>query len=319
MAEYFIAWWNLENLFDIQKSQDRPEWLKKALARELAGWTAGVLNRKVSQLASIIMKMNDGKGPDLLGVCEVENWGVLDKLIAALSTLGRSYGVAHHDTEDKRGIDIAFIYDAGQFTAHEQFHHTILKRSSTRDLFQVNFKTKSDRLLVAIGNHWPSRLGGQYESEPYRILAAETLSYWIERIQEIHGRDVPVLVMGDFNDEPFDRSMTEYASSERLKKKVSYARNPKLLNLMWPVMGNAIGTHYYDNEPAVLDQFLVSRGMILTRSDLKAVDGSAQVFVTEEMKTGRYEAPRRFGRPSKELDEDGFSDHFPITMAIEAR
>ena len=253
MAEHFIAWWNLENLFDIQRSQDRPVWLKKSLARELNGWNASVLNRKLSQLASIIMKMNDGRGPDLLGVCEVENRTVLEKLIAALSPLGRPYDVAHHDTEDKRGIDIAFIYDAGHFTAHEQFHHTILKRSSTRDLFQVNFKTEDDKLLVVIGNHWPSRMGGQYETEPYRILAAETLSYWNERIQEVHGRDVPILVMGDFNDEPFSRSMTEYSLSERLKKKVSYARNPKLFNLMWPVMTDGIGTHYHNNEPAVLD------------------------------------------------------------------
>jgi hypothetical protein len=135
MAEYSIAWWNLENLFDIQKSKDRPKWLKRSLSRELSGWTASVLNRKLAQLASIIMKMNDGQGPDLLGVCEVENRAVLDKLVAALSPLGRSYQVVHHDTEDHRGIDVAFIYDAGQFTAHEQFHHIILKRSSTRDLF----------------------------------------------------------------------------------------------------------------------------------------------------------------------------------------
>ena len=123
-------------------------------------------------------------------------------------------------------------------------------------------------------------------------------------------------MMGDFNDEPFNRSMTEYALSERLKKKVSYARNPSLYNLMWPVMAGGLGTYYHRSEPAVLDQFLVSRRMILTLSELKAVDDSVQVFFTDEMRKGRYQVPRRFGRPSKQMDEAGFSDHFPIAMKL---
>ena len=38
MPSYYIAFWNVENLFDVDGSPDRPKWLQKALARELAGW-----------------------------------------------------------------------------------------------------------------------------------------------------------------------------------------------------------------------------------------------------------------------------------------
>ena len=69
--EYYFAWWNLENLFDLEDSADRPEWLQRQLNSELAGWDEDVLNSKLEQLAQIIKRMNDGKGPDLLGVCEV--------------------------------------------------------------------------------------------------------------------------------------------------------------------------------------------------------------------------------------------------------
>ena len=56
--------------------------------------------------------MNDHKGPDLLGVCEVENKEVMTLLVDQLILeTQRNYGIAHHDTEDGRGIDIAFIYD----------------------------------------------------------------------------------------------------------------------------------------------------------------------------------------------------------------
>ena len=101
--EYFIAWWNLENLFDVANSTDRPEWLQKRLKRELAGWNNTVLNNKLKQLASIISQMNSNKGPDLLGVCEVENAIVLEKLLAALAFTGRNYAMVHSDTPGCQG------------------------------------------------------------------------------------------------------------------------------------------------------------------------------------------------------------------------
>lgn len=31
MDQHYIAWWNLENLFDVEDSPDRPEWLASQL------------------------------------------------------------------------------------------------------------------------------------------------------------------------------------------------------------------------------------------------------------------------------------------------
>jgi len=319
MREYRVTWWNVENLFDVEDSPARSQKLRDALGGELQGWNEAVLGQKIGQLASILLQVHGGAGPDLLGVCEVENQPVLERLVAALGPLGKNYEIAHHDTADGRGIDVAFIYDADVLTKVDQFYHVILKRSATRDLFQVNFRTQQDRLLVAIGNHWPSRTGGTYESEPYRILAAETLGYWMQRIAEIHGRDTPVLVMGDFNDEPFDRSMTEYALSTRTRAKVLNANSPRLLNLMWEAMGARAGTHYFDNFPSVLDQMLASRGFLPQASPWQVVDGSLRIETFPEMVAdGTYPAPIRFGRPSQAggHNPQGFSDHFPLSVRI---
>ncbi len=317
---YSIAWWNLENLFNVSDCHFRAEHLQKRLAKELKGWSEGILRRKLMNLGSIIKQMNDGNGPDLLGVCEVESVQVLEMLLEELEPLGRNYRISHYDMPDGRGIDVAFIYDNDKFTAEEQFTHTVVKRSATRDLYQVNFSTKRGRTLVLVGNHWPSRSGGQYASEPYRINAAETLSYWLERIEEVHGNNAAVLVMGDFNDEPFDRSMTQYALSQRQRRKVLYARTPALYNLMWSLMGQSLGTHYYDNNVGMLDQFLISKGMLRSKAKFKVVSKSVEIFRPEEMVSkGRYPAPIRFGRPSSEMNKEGFSDHFPILMKLEER
>jgi len=217
--------------------------------------------------------MNGGAGPDLLGVCEVENANVLELLRDALAPLGRDYRIAHADTADQRGIDVAFLYDSDRYQVNdgEIFSHFVLRRNATRDLFQVNLRTKlAGRLLVAIGNHWPSRRGGEIESAAYRAIAGETLDYFHDRIREIQGKDVAIIAMGDFNDEPFNRSLTDYALSERQAQKVRNANTPRLLNLMWPVLGAGIGTHYFDNHANVLDQFLISKGLLTGKPGLKA-------------------------------------------------
>jgi hypothetical protein len=61
--------------------------------------------------------MNGAAGPDFLGICEVENRFVIDLLVQAVQGLvpGRSYAVAHADTDDARGIEVAFLYDETKF------------------------------------------------------------------------------------------------------------------------------------------------------------------------------------------------------------
>jgi hypothetical protein len=315
--EYRVAFWNLENLFDVENSPRRTEKLQRTVGNELAGWTAAVLDRKIHQLASVIRQMNQGRGPDVLGVCEVENQYVLDLLVDALHPLNRNYRVVHFDMSDARGIDVAFLYDGDLLRAAQSFSHYIIKRSATRDIVQINFRTvPDDRLLILIGNHWPSRSGGQYESEPYRVIAGETLSYFHQRIQEIYGVDTAVLAMGDFNDEPHDRSITNYACAERSRAKVTRARSPRFLNLMWGISGQRIGTHYYNNAPNVLDQFLASKGMLTGGSGFRVITDSAEVVRFPEMvSSGTYPVPIRYGRKDG-VNPDGFSDHFPIALTV---
>jgi endonuclease/exonuclease/phosphatase family metal-dependent hydrolase len=318
MPSYYVAFWNLENLFDVDGSPDRPEWLQRALARELAGWNAEVLAAKIDQLARIIRQMNGGAGPDVLGVCEIENEHVLRLLIDALALTTRDYDVAHADTSDERGIDVAFLFDRTIFEKREQFSQVILKRNATRDLFQVTLGIRaSGRELIVIGNHWPARSAGLYELEPYRILAAETLGYWHERIADIKGADLPVLAMGDFNDEPFSRSLTDYALSTIQAAKVLNARAPRFFNLMWPLLGERRGTHYFDHFATLLDQFLASRPLLERTAPIRVDPESVRIEAFPEMVArGDYPAPRRFGRPSSGLDRTGFSDHYPIAVML---
>ena len=319
--DYYLAWWNLENLFDLKTSPGRPEWLQKKLERELKGWNADVLDTKLGQLARIIKRLNNSTGPDLLGVCEVESKGVLEKLLKKLDLPGRKYAIVHADTKDKRGIDVAFIFDSKLFRKPRQnqvFNHVVLKRNATRDIVQVSFKTRGgdSREFVVIGNHWPSKFGNPLGSEPYRMMAAETMSYWLDRIPEKLAREVPIVVMGDFNDEPFNRSVTDYALALKDSRKVQSkrAQRPLLLNLMWEMQEDGVGTHYYDDW-AMLDQIMVNRALLGNSAGLKLVPDSCGIYREQDiLKRGK---PRRFGRPSSRIfDIGGYSDHLPIYVRV---
>lgn len=319
---YYLAWWNMENLFDEENSPRRTEKVARALGTSIVGWTPALRDRKIDQLASGIGQMNGGAGPDLLGMCEVENEFVVERLRDAVNGLlpARNYQVVHADTVDQRGIDVAFLFDPALFTAPaaERFQHVVMRRTATREIFQVNFHTHLGRTWAIFGNHWPSRSGGQLESAGYRAIAGETLAYFHQRVWEVHGERTPALVMGDFNDEPFDPSLVQHALSTRQRAKVVRADIPRLWNLMWPLSGSAEGTFYFDNFANVLDQFLVNKNMATETSTIQALPDSVEIVRFPAMvNPGTFPAPIPFGGLGKPVNQNGFSDHFPIAVTIQ--
>jgi hypothetical protein len=319
-TQYHVAFWNLENLFDVENSPRRTDKVARVLGKSIKGWTQALLDRKISQLGSVIQKMNANRGPDLLGVCEIENKYVLDLLLNCLFSLGRNYQVIHSDSPDQRGIDVAFIYDRNLFEVplpleDNVFYHVVMRRTATRDIVQVTFQTVAhQRQLIIMGNHWPSRSGGQAESAAYRAMAGETMAYFHQRILEVKGEAMPVLTMGDFNDEPFDESVVNYALCRRIPTTVVRGRDPYLLNLMWSLMGKGLGTLYYDG-PNILDQFMVNKNWLKTTSPFKIVPDSVNIVKFLGM-ADRNGQPIPFGGMGKPVNKNGFSDHFPVEVGI---
>ena len=258
-------------------------------------------------------------------VCEVENEKVLDLLAKKINLPNRTYTVLAHKSPDARGIDVSFLVDTNVITPSNSQHQVIIKRTATRDLFWATMTIKTTtRQFIAIANHWPSRTAGQYESQPFRMLTGETLSFIISGLLD-QDKNLPIIVMGDFNDEPFNRSMQEYARGTRDPGRVSKSKSGHLLNLMWPLMqGNDPGTYLFGSDWNMLDQFLLSKGMIKNDSKVKVKKENGKdkvaIFKPSAM-IGSSGRPKRFGRPSRpsSFDNTGFSDHFPITAEIKSK
>jgi endonuclease/exonuclease/phosphatase family metal-dependent hydrolase len=352
MSEIKVAFWNLQNLFDTTAS---------AIATDLEftpeeGWTEEVYKIKVANLASIVRQMHGGAGPDLLGLCEVENKEVVDDLLAKI---GRDdYRVAHVDSPDIRGIDCSLIYSSKVFKAppaKEMKGHLINFRFPTRDIFQVRLTLKATGAeLNVFVNHWPSRRQGQYQSEPLRIAVAERCGQLVNEVLKLDRKEYAelpdtaetlaglnarwnrnIVLMGDFNDDPFCRSITDYLLASKDFDKLEEVlkaspnreipainayieRQPTLFNLSWPLYAQPDkGTIFFSGDSAntmnLFDQFIVSRGLFYGESGLKARPGSMQIFTTPEMAPGNKQRPKAFDKQTRK----GFSDHFPVEMIID--
>ncbi len=265
----------------------------------MSGWTEALFRRKVAQLASVITQLANGAGPDILGVCEVENRFVLDALVAEVNAAlpSRRYGVVHADsTRDHRGIDTAFIFDQKRFTVDPTtiFSHFVMRRTGTRDITQATFRSNTGHELIALCNHWPSRSGGVLESAGFRATAGETLSYWHERIREVRGANIPIIALGDFNDDPFDDAVRYNARAWRERGDVKRSRSAKFYNLAWHYLRQPVldhrgdsrvidGTLYYRNDGNVFDQLLANRSLLLGERGLMVEESGAHIDALPSM------------------------------------
>lgn len=300
----------------------RPQWLSEKFRRELKGWNQEVLDTKLENLAKVIGKMNEGKGPDILGVGEIENISVLEMLLGKLSSLGRHYRILHNVMQASWGVDVSFIYDAGKYSRYgETTSFEVLSREVPRNIFGACFSTSSDKVISVIANHWPGRSEANGSADAERIIAAKALNLQVENILKMLGKEAPIVVLGDFNEQPFAPALTQFALSSQSKNKVLHGQRPHLYNLMWPLLGERKGSYVNLSDPLMHDQILVSKGVVSASSGFALTSDSAILEGYDALIEGRYDKPIRFGRPSKPrfYNLEGCSDHLPVSVVLQEK
>ena len=310
-----LAFWNTENLFDTIDDQEIND--EEFLPNGEMQWTEDRLDKKMFNLARIIRMMNNGNGPDILGVCEVENQQVLEEMVGKyLSDL--DYEIAYLESPDNRGIDNGLIFKSDKFTLLSLQADTVQLSDGwpTRLIFGVNLLTNEDEQISVFVNHWPSRSGGQVESEPKRIAAAQTLRSAVDRIFS-SDENANIFIIGDFNDDPVDVSVLETLHAypikcDSLPSDFELNSEGELFNLSYEKFQNGMGSFKYKDTWNMLDQIIVS-GSLIIGNDINYICNSLEVFKPDLIVTqsGQYEGtpfPTYGGK--KYLG--GYSDHFPI-------
>lgn len=315
--ELFIGHWNVENLFDAENDPKTND--DEFLISGAKEWNQERLDRKLYNLARVIRAMNNGNGPDLLGICESEHQHLLDSLTGKYLS-DKNYKSAYLESPDGRGIDNGIIYNADKLSLLniKGYETKFSDNYDTRLVLLGTFLLNKKDTIYFFVNHWPSRRGGQESSEPRRIRVAETHKAVVDSLFNDNSKS-KIIIVGDFNDEPTDISITEtlgaypFLCDSLDPKLIPQDLETNLFNTSYKAWSDGIGSYFFQDNFSMIDQIIISRELLTGDKVIYDCD-SFDVFRPEFMitRTGKFKgAPFPTYGGNRYLG--GYSDHYPVT------
>jgi predicted extracellular nuclease len=292
-----VVFYNVENYFDtIDGTNDDAEFLPNSENN----WNAAKYIEKRNHINQVFDSLIN---PLFIGMCEIENESVLRDLNAHSSNR-KEFGIVHEESPDARGIDVAIMYDSSavKLVSSGKIRFVLPNQTepTTRDILWGKFIRKKDTIFVLV-NHWPSRRGGQEESEPLRLEAAKNARIFIDSILNVNSSS-KIILMGDLNDYPTDKA--PMMIQEQL--------NPMITK----ESGEFGGSHNYKETWDVLDHIFVSPGLTSTKKGFKVCSSSGKIhsfsFLLSEYK-GQIVPFRTYGGSTY---LGGYSDHLPVSIKL---
>lgn len=322
-TSFRVMSYNVENLFDTYDNPDKED--NEFLPSGSRHWTPGRYYHKLQQIAKVITAAGGWGTPALVGLCEVENDSVLHHLTRLTPLRNQDYRFIITKSPDPRGINVALLYQRDRFgyIGHEaipvRFSGT--RHKQTRDILHVWGKIITGDTLDIYVCHFPSRYGGEKESERDRFDAARTLRTHSDSIGRARHRPLQI-IMGDFNDTPHDRSIREVLSAQVLEKdSPSTDEDPLTLYNLFstPAALSLPGSHKYQGEWSQLDQIIINSILTQTTSPIHLLPESPRIFAPSflRIKDKTWRGVRPFRTYYGYKYEGGYSDHLPLIVDFE--
>lgn len=340
-AIHTVAFYNFENCFDTINDPitNDDEWTPKGTQH----WNGKKYSQKLQNLARVLSEIGTVENPNtptFIGGAEIENRNVLEDLIKQPKLIKSDYGIIHFDSPDKRGIDVALLYQKKQFqpTSYNNVPLYIYRKkqlSKEKQKLEANDDQENedaiepiskrirvytrDQLLVTgflngeeihiIVNHWPSRSGGEKKSSPFREAAGALNKKIIDSLQRINPK-AKIITMGDLNDSPFNNSVKIALGA---KGKITDVKPLGVYNPFEELVNKGLGTIAYRDAWDVFDQIIISETLL--QKDYKSL---------QYWKAGIYNKPFLIQKSGKfkgyplrhSATEVGFSDHFPVYIYL---
>jgi len=279
---------------------DVASWRNRCLTID---WTDDILRRKLQVIANTILQVNNGRGPDIIALQEIENAEILERLRSEFLAPAEYLPGVLIEGWDIRGIDVAFLTRlplAGSPQLHEITFDAefAAKRGDTRGILQTDFQLPDGSLMTGFSVHFPA----PFHPTGMRIAAFNKLNELSAALPDNRA----IFAAGDFN-----TSSVEDAQHNMLDRFV----RPD-----WVVSNDLCvdckGTAYYarDNSWSYLDMVLwqaccgAHATWDLRKNPVQIVNHADN----QRMPDG---TPRRFSLP----EGDGVSDHWPVLLTLEMK
>ena len=313
-ALYSIAFYNQENLFDTIHDEGKRDF--EYLPDGQMKWGTMKYMAKLKNMSEVLADISTDKlpmGPAAIGVSEIENLRVLNDLVKQPALAKRGYKIVFHEGPDRRGIDCALLYNPKLFKLmNSRLVECTYPNNDTTHLtrgFLIARGELAGESMSIIVNHWPSR----FASSPAR----ENTGRQVRAIKDSLLRIDPamkIVIMGDMNDDPFDKSMAKALGAKREAKDCDAH---DLYNPWWNLLvKKGIGTLCYHGKWNLFDQIVFTGNMLgKDYSTLKFYKNL--VFMPEYLfqTSGKYKGyPKRTHAGGVWLN--GYSDHLPTYIYL---
>ncbi len=307
-----VMCYNVENYFDCVDDSltDDSEYLPGGMR----GWNSTKYQKKQANIARVIVAIGGWDAPDLVGLCEIESNKCLHDLTKYSGLKSFGYNYLHHESPDPRGIDVGLLYQPQRFKPiHNEairIHFPGEPDKTTRDILYASGIIPTGDTLHVFVCHFPSRLGGEMESENKRTFVASVLRLKADSIFNSNDQ-ANIVIMGDFNDFPTNESLLEVLKALPLTETIS---DNALYNLMYKFHIAGKGSNKHNGEWGALDQIIVSGNLLKADNTIYTRQDNAHFFdapfLLEADKTFLGKQP--FRTYNGMTYQDGFSDHLPV-------
>ncbi|MCB0375718.1 MAG: endonuclease/exonuclease/phosphatase family protein, partial [Sinomicrobium sp.] len=248
---------------------------------------------------------------------EVENRKVLEDFVQQDAVKDRHYQIVHHESPDRRGIDVALLYQSKYYKVTENRAIPLLiyndqgERVYTRDILLVGGSFDGDPLYILV-NHWPSRSGGESATRDYRNAGALRCKEISDSLSTANP-GAKVIIMGDLNDDPVSPSVKKVLGAQG---DITRVKPKGFFNPMYDLYRKGIGTLAYRDAWSLFDQILLNYAAVSPKAEgyhyyRTQIHNPAYLI----QQTGKYK-----GYPFRTFDFDnymgGYSDHFPVYVYL---
>lgn len=317
---YGVGFYNMENLFDTCHDEGKRDY--EFLPTGSYRWNGMKYTHKLHNMARALADLGTDVLPNVgcafVGLAEVENHKVLDDLTAQPQLAQRGYRYVHVEGPDRRGIDCALLYNPSLFSVRTvklvPYIQTLAKDSDflTRGFLTICGTLAGEPVAVVVC-HLPSRFSDSF----YREQGARQ----IRAIKDSLLREdsaCKVLVMGDMNDDPINKSICEALGG---KGQIDEVGNDEMYNPWYNILvKEGVGTLFYQGAWNLFDQILLSPNLLNrhgTKDFATLKYWKHQIFKRDYLfqTEGKYKgSPKRTTAGGVWLD--GFSDHLPVAVYL---
>ena len=318
---YGVGFYNLENLFDTchDAGKNDYEYLPDGANR----WTGLKYSSKLKNMARVLSEMGTDKLPGVgcaaIGVSEVENAKCLEDLCNQEPLKAKNFKYLLLEGLDRRGVDCGLVYNPKLFQVRDvklvPYIYILPEDSAraTRGFLTVSGTLAGEHVTIVV-NHLPSRGATSF----YREEGGRQIRLLVDSLVKADP-NVKILVMGDMNDDPQDKSMAEALGAKRKMKDVPNEPGG-LWNPWWDVLASGTGTLQYDGKWNLFDQIIVSNALLDRdgKKDYKTLKlWNYQIFRRDYLfqKEGKYKG-NTLRTHAGGTWLNGYSDHLPTVVYL---